>query len=134
MRSYALAIAASMLLAAIYVFQNDAGEVTVRFLIFERVFPQGVWEVLLFSVGAVVMWVFSILASLELRASYRGKIKERDKKIQTLEDEKSSLLGAISKMGAKAEYPIEGKPYVGLADEPFPPAGGSGSSADGERV
>lgn len=130
MRSYALAIAASMLLAAIYVFQN-VGEVTVRFFMFEHVFPQGVWEVLLFSVGAVIMWVFSLFASLELRAKYRSQIKDRDKKITALEEEKSSLLSAIGRVGSQPDYAIAGKPYVGLADEPISTAA-SESTAAGE--
>lgn len=133
MRSYALAIAASMLLAAIYVFQN-VGEVTVRFFVFEHVFPQGVWEVLLFSVGAVIMWTFSLFASLELRAKYRSQIKDRDKKIAALEEEKSSLLSAIGRVGSQSEYAIVGKPYVGLADEPMPSASESSGAGETERM
>lgn len=129
MRSYALAIAASMLLSAIYVFQN-VGEVTVRFFVFEHVFPQGVWEVLLFSVGAVIMWIFSIFASLELRAKYRSQIKDRDKKITSLEEEKTSLLAAIGRVGSQAEYAITGKPYVGLAEEPMPSSAKESADSD----
>lgn len=54
MRSYILAIGVSMFLAAVYVFQNT-GEIVVRFLIFEGTYQQGVWEVLLFAVGVVLM-------------------------------------------------------------------------------
>lgn len=132
MRSYALAIAVSMLLSAIYVFQN-VGEVSVRFFIFERVFPQGVWEVLLFSIGAVLMWVFSLFASLELRAGYRSQIKERDKKITSLEEERTSLLAAIGRINAQQEFSIAGKPYVGLADD-ISASEGSSDSGETERA
>jgi len=133
MRSYALAITASMLLSAIYVFQN-VDDVTVRFFIFQHVFPQGVWEALLFSAGAVLMWFFSIFASLELRVKYRSQIKERDKTIKRLEDEKASLLSAIGRVGAQGEHNIAGKPYVGLADEAEPPSDECADSGETERM
>ncbi|HAA47681.1 MAG TPA: DUF1049 domain-containing protein, partial [Synergistaceae bacterium] len=38
MKSYALAVALAMLLAAVYAFQN-AGEIIVRFLVWERTIP-----------------------------------------------------------------------------------------------
>lgn len=133
MRSYALAITASMLLSAIYVFQN-VGDVTVRFFIFEHVFPQGVWEALLFSAGAVLMWFFSIFASLELRVKYRSQLKDRDKKIKVLEEEKTSLLAAIGRVGAQGEHDIAGKAYVGLAEEPLPPVKESADSGETGRM
>lgn len=95
MKSYILAVAFSMLLSAIYAFQNMA-DITVRFITFQRDVPQGVWEVILFSFGAVLMWFFSILASLENAKKYRGQIKERDAKITSLENEKTSLLNAFN--------------------------------------
>jgi uncharacterized integral membrane protein len=94
MRSYILAIAVSMLLAAVYAFQNTS-EIAVRFLMFERLLPQGVWEIILFSLGAVIMWFFSILASVEIHSAHRSQVNERDKKIAALEEEKSSLLNAF---------------------------------------
>lgn len=97
MRSYILAVALSMMLAAVYVFQNSS-EITVSFLMFSRVFPQGVWEAVLFSCGAVLMWIFSIFASLELRSSFRAKLKERDDQIAKLEEEKKSILNAFGRM------------------------------------
>lgn len=133
MRSYALAITASMLLSAIYVFQN-VGDVTVRFFIFEHVFPQGVWEALLFSAGAVLMWFFSIFASIELRVNYRSQIKDRDKKIKVLEEEKASLLSAIGRVGAQGDHAISGNAYVGLADEHMLPAKEASNSEETERV
>lgn len=54
MKSYILAIAITMFLSALYAFQN-IGDVTVKFFVFERTFPQGVWDVLLFASGAVLM-------------------------------------------------------------------------------
>lgn len=40
MKSYTLAVALAMLLSALYAFQNP-GDVTVRFLLYERTVPQG---------------------------------------------------------------------------------------------
>lgn len=94
MKSYALAIALSMLISAIYAIQNTQ-EITVRFLFFEGVYSQGLWEVILFSAGSVLMWLFSLLALLEVRSKYRGQIRERDKKITSLEEERNSLLLAF---------------------------------------
>lgn len=95
MKSYILAIAISMFLSALYAFQN-VGDVSVRFLLFQWVLPQGVWEILLFAGGAVLMWVFSIFASLEGRGKYKGQLKEKDEKIAALEKEKSTLLETMS--------------------------------------
>lgn len=82
------------MLAALYAFQN-ASEITVRFLMFQRAFPQGVWEVVLFSIGAVLMWLFSILASVETHKKHRKEMKARDKRISELEEERASLLNAF---------------------------------------
>ena len=95
MRSYALAIAFSVLLAAVYAFQNP-GDVTVRFLMWTREMPQGIWEAAVFAGGCVLMWVVSLSAFLELRTSYRGRFKEQDMKIKKLEEERISILRAIS--------------------------------------
>ena len=95
MRSYALAIAFSVLLAAVYAFQNP-GDVTVRFLLWTRDVPQGIWEAAVFAGGCVLMWVVSISAFLELRTSYRGRFKDQDIKIKKLEEERISILRAIS--------------------------------------
>lgn len=94
MRSYILAVAVAMLLSAVYAFQN-AAEITVHFLMFSRKFPQGVWEVIVFSVGAFLMWFFSVIASVEIHTKHTKQIKERDKRIAELEDEKKSLLTAF---------------------------------------
>ena len=88
MRSYALAIAFSVLLAAVYAFQNP-GDVTVRFLVWTREVPQGVWEAAVFAGGCVLMWVVSLSAFLELRTSYRSRFKEQDMKIKKLEGRES---------------------------------------------
>ena len=95
MRSYALAIAFSVLLAAVYAFQNP-GDVTVRFLLWTRDVPQGVWEAAVFAGGCVLMWVVSLSAFLELRTGYRSRFKEQDIKIKKLEEERISILRAIS--------------------------------------
>lgn len=95
MKSYALAIAFSVLLAAVYSFQNP-GEVTVRFLIWTRELPQGVWESAVFGAGCVLMWIVSLSAYWELRSKFKGRIKEQEKRIQKLEEERLSILRAIN--------------------------------------
>ncbi len=102
MKSYILAIAAAMFVSAVYVFQNT-GDVTIRFLFFEGNYQQGVWDVILFSVGVLLMWVFSIFSSFETRSKYRTQIKELDKKIAALEEEKNSLLEAFKRINPPAE-------------------------------
>ena len=127
MRSYILAIAFSMLLSAIYVFQNT-GDIYVRFLMFEREFPQGVWEVLLFSVGAVIMWLFSIFASLEMRSKNSARIKERDKKISQLEEEKNSLLAAFKHMAPSSESAVSESVFMSASEPASAP-----EVVDGEK-
>ena len=117
MKSYALAIALSMLISAIYAIQNTQ-EITVRFLFFEGVYAQGLWEVILFSAGAVLMWFFSLLALLEVRSKYRGQIRERDKKIASLEEERNSLLLAFR--GTGREFPQDRPESSDSADQAAP--------------
>lgn len=95
MKSYALAVALAMLLAAVYAFQN-AGEIIVRFLVWERTIPQGIWEVLLFAAGGILMWLVSLSALMETRGKYVRQVREKEKKIRELEEEKASLLAAMS--------------------------------------
>lgn len=95
MKSYILAIAITMFLSALYAFQN-IDYVTVRFLVFERMLPQGVWDVLLFASGTVLMWIFSLFSVAETRGKYKKIIKEKDAKITAIEKDKSSLLESFS--------------------------------------
>jgi uncharacterized integral membrane protein len=102
-KSTILAVALAMMAAALYAFQN-AGEVTVKFLIFERLFPQGIWEVLLFSMGAAIMWVVSLIAHLETRSKFRKVIRDMEKRMGRMEEERTSLLGAL-KVGSPLPSP-----------------------------
>lgn len=111
MKSYVLAITLTMFISALYAFQN-LGDVTVKFLIFERVFPQGVWDVLLFAGGAVLMWIFSLFSSAETRGKYKKIIKEKNEKIAAVEKEKAALLESLS-----SRRSIEAQPAVQAARE-----------------
>ena len=113
MKSYTLAVALAMLLSALYAFQNP-GDVTVRFLLYDRTVPQGLWEVLLFSSGAVLMWVFSLAALLEVRKKYRGQIKALEKRAEGLAEERKSLLAALQR--GVVEVPVG----VSRMEEPTP--------------
>ena len=95
LKSYILAIVLTMFVSALFAFQN-IGDVTVRFLIFEWVFPQGVWEVVLFSSGAAVMWFFSIFSVFEVRSKMKKELKAKDEKIETLEKEKKAILDTLA--------------------------------------
>lgn len=94
MKSYILAITITMFLSALFAFQN-IGDVTVRFLIFEWVLPQGVWEVLVFCAGAAIMWIFSIFSMFEVRGKYKKELKAKDERIATVETEKKTILESV---------------------------------------
>jgi putative membrane protein len=96
MRSYILAITLTMFLSALFAYQNIE-DVTVRFFIFEKAFPQGVWEVLVFCAGAAIMWIFSVLSMFEMRSKYKKEVKLKDEKIEALEEEKKTILESITK-------------------------------------
>ena len=113
MRSYILAIAIAVMLSAVYVSKN-LGEIYVTFLIFEKRFPQGVWEVILFSSGVILMWIFSIFASIETNMRHKAKMKEKEDKIAQLDEEKKSLLSAFNNIsqtsGHQAAIPSDLRP------------------------
>lgn len=111
MRSYGLGISFTMLLAALYAFQNK-GEVVVRFLTWERVLPQGVWEIALFALGCVVMWIISLSAIVENRNRFTGIVKDQKTRLTELEedlsvlrDERKSLMIALKRTGSEFEIP-----------------------------
>lgn len=95
MKSYILAITVTMFLSALFAFQN-IGDVTVRFLVFEWVFPQGVWEVLVFCAGAAIMWIFSIFSMFEVRGKYKKELKAKDERIAAVEKEKKTILESLA--------------------------------------
>ena len=84
-----------MFVSTLFAFQN-IGDVTVKFIVWQWVFPQGVWEVVLFCGGAAIMWFFSLCSSFESRSKYRKKLKEKDEKIASLEQEKKSILDSVA--------------------------------------
>lgn len=94
-KSYALAIAVAMLVAAGYAFQNT-GDVTVRFLVWERQIPQGVWEVLLFAAGGILMWFVSLVALLEVRSGLKREIRDLRKREEEHSEERTALLAALA--------------------------------------
>lgn len=106
MKSYVLAIALAMLVAAGFVFQNP-GIVTVHFLIWTRELPQGVWEVVLFAAGGILMWGVSLVAMMEVRNKYRREIRTRDRRVQELQEERDSLVSALNSIGP-ATTTVEG--------------------------
>ncbi|MDR3254767.1 MAG: LapA family protein [Synergistaceae bacterium] len=121
--SHVIAVAFAILFAALYSYEN-AGDIFVKFLMFERQFPQGVWEAMLFSVGALIMWLFSLFSSLEIRSKYKSAVKERDKRIASLEDEKKSLIEALSHLSSASVTAVLPVPAAEISSEPGPPTEG----------
>jgi uncharacterized integral membrane protein len=95
MKSYALAVALAMLAAAGYAFQND-GQITVRLLLWSRDVPQGLWEVLLFAAGGVLMWLIALAAQFETKVGHKKTLRELQGRIDELEKERQSLLAALA--------------------------------------
>ena len=114
MKSYILAIVLTMFLSALFAFQN-IGDVTIRFLIVEWTQPQGVWEVVLFSSGAAIMWFFSLFSVFEVRSKYKKELKQKDEKIAALEQEKKTILDSFV---AKTQAASESRPQESGAPEP----------------
>ena len=102
MKSYILAITVTMFFSALYAYQNR-GDVTVRFLLSEWVFPQGVFEILLFCIGAALMWIFSVFSVFEVRGKYKKEIKQKDDRIAELENEKKMLTDSLYSMKASSD-------------------------------
>ncbi|MDD4160810.1 MAG: LapA family protein [Synergistaceae bacterium] len=120
MKSYILAITVTMFLSALFAFQN-IGDVTVRFLIFEWMLPQGVWEVLVFCAGAAIMWIFSIFSMFEVRGKYKKEIKAKDEKIAAVEKEKKTILESVA--AARAPLPASEETGQGHNTEVNAPGG-----------
>ncbi len=102
MKSYVLAITLAMLVAAGFVFQNP-GSVTVSFLMWSRELPQGVWEVVLFAAGGILMWGVSLVAMFEERNRYRRQIRNLERRVGELQEERDSLVGALNSLGSAGE-------------------------------
>ena len=102
MKSYVLAIVLTMFLSALFAFQN-IGDVTVKFVVWQWTLPQGVWEVVLFSTGAAVMWFFSLFSVFEVRSKLKKQLKEKDDKITALEQEKKAILDSVTVKQQTAE-------------------------------
>ena len=102
LKSYVLAIVLTMFLSALFAFQN-IGDVTVKFVFWQWTLPQGVWEVVLFSTGAAVMWFFSLFSVFEVRSKLKKQLKEKDDKIAALEQEKKAILDSVTVKQQAAE-------------------------------
>jgi uncharacterized integral membrane protein len=131
MKSYLLGILVTMIISAVYAISNTE-QITVNFLMLNTALPQGIWEIILFSLGALLMWLFSVGASIEMYSSNRKAAKEMKAKIAELEDEKKSLLLTLQNLGgrpAAAIERIEPPEPESAADSPqFSTEQGSGAS------
>lgn len=94
MKSFFIALVTLMFLTAVYVFQNTA-LVNVRFFLFDFTFPQGIYEIGLFALGAALMWFFTIFSYLEVRAGHKEKLAERVAEVRQLESANKVLLDTL---------------------------------------
>lgn len=117
LKSYVLAIVLTMFLSALFAFQN-IGDVTVKFILWKWIFPQGVWEVVLFSAGAAIMWFFSLFSVFEIRSKHKKQLKEKDEKIAAIEQEKRAILDSVASKQAEEPAPVqEQKPETEAAEQ-----------------
>ncbi|MDR1965866.1 MAG: lipopolysaccharide assembly protein LapA domain-containing protein [Synergistaceae bacterium] len=121
MKSYLLGIIVVMVMSMAYAVQNDA-EITVRFFVFQKSFPQGLWEGVLFSASAVIMWFFSVFASIELYSANKKKTKELSKRIEDLESEKKTIFAALQQLSGKTEGQCEAPDSVCASESGALPA------------
>jgi len=106
-----------MLVAAGYAFQNT-GDVVVRFLMWEKTLPQGLWDILLFAAGGLLMWIVSLASLVEIRGALQRKIKEQEERVRSLEQEKQQLIEALKK------NPVNEPPVTQSAQETTSPGSG----------
>ncbi len=106
MKCTMLAIVITMSVSALYSFQN-LDIVKVRFLFSEWNFPQGVWEVVLFCAGVILMWLLSLLAQLETRNKYKRQIKELNDKLYAIEEKKKNIVAAVSNVPSNSADSIQ---------------------------
>ncbi|MDR0651953.1 MAG: LapA family protein [Synergistaceae bacterium] len=100
MKSYIFGIVMAMILSAAYALSNTV-EITIKFLTLQTTLPQGIWEVIVFGLGALIMLLASVFASIEMYVKNRKKTKELTKRITQLEDERKSLLVTLQSFGWK---------------------------------
>ncbi|MDR3331390.1 MAG: LapA family protein [Synergistaceae bacterium] len=114
---YLLVMAVSVLVSAIYSIQNPT-DITVRFIVFERTFRQGLWEAGIFSAGVVLMWLFSLIARFSIYSKSRKEIKECNKRILQLEDEKKSLMEVLKQQSPQTDASTASLPLnIGTPEE-----------------
>ncbi len=102
MRSYGLGVGFVAILAATYAVQNQ-DILAVRFLAWDFALSQGLWEIFLFFLGVMMMWIISLVASWEGRLRSRRELERSRRRIETLEKERADLLAAMKAAGASQE-------------------------------
>lgn len=102
MRSYGLGLGLVAILAAIYAVQNQ-DILAVRFLTYDFALHQGLWEIFLFMLGILLMWVISLAASWEARFRSRRELERSRRRVEALEKERSALLAAMKAAGASQD-------------------------------
>ena len=113
MKSYLLGIITVMLLSGVYAFQNTE-EIVVRFFSLERAFTQGLWMIITFASGVVLMWFFSMLSAFETYRNNKNRTKELARRITELEDERKAFLKTLQNLVGVIEFPpeLEHEPHV----------------------
>ena len=102
MRSYGLGLGFVAILAATYAMQNQ-DILAVRIFAWDFALPQGLWDVFLFFLGIVLMWMISLAASWEGRFRSRRELERCRRRVNALEKERSALLAAMKAAGASQD-------------------------------
>lgn len=102
MRSYGLGLGFVAILAATYAVQNQ-DFLAVRFLAWDFALSQGLWEVFLFVLGILLMWLISLAASWEAKFRNRRELERSRRRVAALEKERDALLSAIKAAGASQD-------------------------------
>ena len=102
MRSYGIGLGLVAIFAALFAVQNQE-ILAVRLLSWDFALPQGLWEVFLFSLGILLMWLISLAASWEALFRSRREIERGKRRIAALEKERDALLAAMKAAGASQE-------------------------------
>ncbi|EHM13729.1 MULTISPECIES: LapA family protein [Jonquetella] len=102
MKSYGIGLGLTAVLAAIFAVQNP-DMISVRWLAWEFALPQGLWEVLMFGLGVLLMGVFAVVAGWENRYRVARELSRSKLRIAALEKEREALLSAAQAAGTTEE-------------------------------
>ena len=112
MRSYGLGLGFVAILAATYAMQNQ-DILAVRIFAWDFALPQGLWDVFLFFLGIVLMWVISLAASWEGRFRSRRELERCRRRVNAPAKERPALRrGHEGRGGVAGRDELHGKRHA----------------------